>query len=263
MAVTDVEAGGYRISWGYTQMSGQSPRKTGALVITQNEVRAIDVAAVESLGIPGLLLMENAARGVSEHLDRVCSIGRVMIICGPGNNGGDGLALARQRAAAGKESRVVLVSTGKSLTADTQSNLDFLINSGVPVQTVNNDSECQMLLDDLKPEDWIIDSLLGTGVRGELRAPFNLWVQAINASPAKVLAVDVPSGMNSDDGTGGADCVHADLTVTFVGVKRGFIHASAETYTGEVAVAPIGIPLTWLQGWLLSHRADNAMGDLS
>lgn len=244
-------------------MSDQSPRKAKALVITQDEARAIDKAAMDSLGIPGLVLMENAARGVSEHLDRVCQVGRVTIVCGPGNNGGDGLALARQRAAAGKESRVVLVSTGKSLTADTQNNLDFLINSGVPVQTVNHNSDCQILLDEMAPEDWIIDSLLGTGVRGELRAPFNLWVQAINASPANVLAVDVPSGMNCDNGTGLGECVHADLTVTFVGVKPGFISASAETYTGEVVVAPIGIPLTWLQHWLLSHRGDKTTGDLS
>jgi NAD(P)H-hydrate epimerase len=244
-------------------MSGRSPRKTVALVMTQDEVRAIDAAAMESLGIPGLVLMENAARGVSEHLDRVCPDGQVTIICGPGNNGGDGLAVARQRAAAGKMSRVVLEAAGKSLTADTQSNLDFLINSGVPVQKVNRDSDCQTLLDELKPEDWIIDSLLGTGGQGELRTPFHSWAQAINASPANVLAVDVPSGMNCDDGTCGAACVRADLTVTFVGVKSGFLHTSAKIYTGEVAVAHIGIPLTWLQGWLLSHRAANATGDLS
>ncbi len=227
---------------------------TNDLILSQAEVRAIDAAAIQSLGIPGLLLMENAARGVTEQLHRVSRHGRVTIICGPGNNGGDGLAVARQRAAEGSRSRVLVEMAGQCLSEDTQSNLRFLTNSGVPVQTLNCSPGDQESLSDLTASDWIIDSLLGTGVRGELRPPYISWVQAINASPARVLAVDVPSGLNCDDGTCGNDCIEAELTVTFVGMKRGFLTPSASKYTGRVVVAHIGIPEKWIREWLQQRR---------
>ena len=228
------------------------------LVLSQDEVRAVDAAAIHALGIPGLLLMENAARGVADQLFCFREPGEVTIICGPGNNGGDGLALARQLAAKGCQSRVLLETGGKPLSADTQNNLGFLTNSGVPVQEVNGSVDCQEQLRELSANDWIVDSLLGTGIQGELRPPFNTWVQAINASPARVLAVDVPSGLNCDDGSSGDDCIQAELTVTFVGMKRGFLAPSAETYTGRVVVAHIGIPQIWVHDWLQQRRADNS-----
>ena len=224
------------------------------LILSQAEVRAIDAAAIRSLGIPGLLLMENAARGVTEQLHRVGGAERVTIICGPGNNGGDGLAVARQRAAEGSRSRVLVETAGRRLSESTQSNLKFLTNCGVPVQMLNCSPGGRELLSDLTPSDWIIDSLLGTGVRGKLRPPYTSWVQAINASPARVLAVDVPSGMNCDDGTCGPDCIEAEYTVTFVGMKRGFLAPSAIKYTGRVVMAHIGVPENWIREWLRQQR---------
>jgi NAD(P)H-hydrate epimerase len=125
------------------------------------------------------------------------------------------------------------------------------------VQEVNGDGDYQKSLSDLSANDWIVDSLLGTGIRGDLRPPFNTWVQEINASPARVLAVDVPSGLNCDDGTCGNDCVRADLTVTFVGTKRGFLAPTAAAYTGRVVVAHIGIPELWIHDWLQQRRTEN------
>jgi len=146
-------------------MSNDSGPKLPDLVLSRDDVRAIDAAAIQSLGIPGLLLMENAARGVNDLLQREDTNGQVVIVCGPGNTGGDGLAIARQRAAAGLSSRVILETAGKKLTADAQSNLDFLQRSGVPVNICDADPAAVAALSNLTADDWIVESLLGTGVR--------------------------------------------------------------------------------------------------
>jgi NAD(P)H-hydrate epimerase len=224
------------------------------LVLSQPEARAIDAAITQQLGLPGLLLMENAAHGVTEQLTQ-CAHGEVVIVCGPGNNGGDGLAVARQRSALGQTTRVLLETAGKPLSPDAQSNLDFLTRSGVDIEILNGtDSDCAKF-DRLTPNDWIVDSLLGTGISGNLRAPYDRWANAINSSRARVLAVDVPSGLNCDDGTCGDPCVQADVTVTFVGMKRGFLAPNAEQWTGKVLVAPIGVPRDWVEHWLSNTRA--------
>lgn len=236
-------------------MNDQSDDQTANLILSQEEVRAIDAAAIRSLGMSGLLLMENAARGVTDELQRLNATGRVTIICGPGNNGGDGLAIARQRAAAGLPSRVILETAGKSLTPDAQANFDYLSRSEVAVEVCDHAEDAADLLSDLTADDWIVESLLGTGVTGGLRPPFAGWVQAINASPAQVLAVDVPTGLNCDDGTCVDDCVQADVTVTFVGIKRGFLQPVARAFTGRIQVAHIGIPDAWVREWVEQRRA--------
>jgi len=106
------------------------------------------------------------------------------------------------------------------------------------------------VLDGLTQEDWILDCLLGTGVRGQLRSPFSNIIEAINASSARVLAVDVPSGLDCDTGTADGACVRAEQTVTFVGMKRGFLQPSAADFTGTMTVAHIGVPLSWIRSWL-------------
>lgn len=239
-------------------MNAQIRPDLNQLILSHDEVRAIDAAAIESLRIPGLLLMENAARGIADQLGGVAQSGQITIVCGPGNNGGDGLALARQLAARGCESRVLLETAGKSLSIDAQSNLQFLTNSGVPVRMIDENVHCRDWLSEMSADDWLVDSLLGTGIQGDLREPFRSWVQAINASPAHVLAVDVPTGLNCDDGSCGNDCVRAELTVTFVGMKRGFLVPAATPYTGRVVVAHIGIPEAWVRDWVQGQRAAGA-----
>ncbi len=232
-------------------MSGELQK----LVLSQEEARAIDNAIMQQLRIPGLLLMENAARGVTEQLTGRAD-GDVVIICGPGNNGGDGLAVARQRSALGLSTRIVLETAGRVLTADAQSNLEFLARSGVDVDVMDEQSDRTSFLESMTSNDWIVDSLLGTGIKGTLRSPYDRWVTAINSSSAMVLAVDVPSGLNCDDGTCGSTCVRADVTVTFVATKRGFLIPEAQQWTGQVLVAPIGVPLIWVENWLKNYRTE-------
>ncbi|MCH2212277.1 MAG: NAD(P)H-hydrate epimerase [Fuerstiella sp.] len=239
-------------------MNAPSASNLNELILSRDEARAVDAAAVKALGLPGLLMMENAARGTADHLPDPGASDQVAILCGPGNNGGDGLAIARQRAAEGYRSQVFLETAGRPLSADTRSNLEFLTNSGVNVQILNDGSDCPRLLADMAPNDWIVDALLGTAVRGELRSPFSRWVESINSSPAQVLSVDVPSGLNCDDGSCGNQCVQADITVSFVGTKRGFLTPAAQKYTGRVVIAHIGIPQAWIHDWIIQYRQEKS-----
>jgi len=223
------------------------------LVLSQAEARAIDSAIIRQLGLPGLLLMENAAHAVTEYLTRHAS-GNVVIVCGPGNNGGDGLAVARQRSALGLSTQIILERAGKELSSDAQHNYDFLTRSGGNVELSDAISDIDTMLNSLTREDWVVDSLLGTGIKGSLRAPYDRWVNAMNASLAQVLAIDVPSGLNCDNGTCGDTCVRANVTVTFVGMKQGFLSPDTQHWTGEVLVAPIGVPLDWVENWLNDYR---------
>ncbi len=216
-------------------------------------IRQIDAAAVRELGMTGLLLMENAARGACEVLESFKPSARIMIVSGPGNNGGDGLAMARQLAANGIESDVYLVRAGKSLTDDAQSNFEFLQRSGIAVHEANAES-MQTLLAGLTPDDWIVDALLGTGTRGTLRSPYPEIVEAINQSAARVLSVDVPSGLDADTGIPCGVAVRADVTVTFVATKAGFRFPHALPWLGRVEVRQIGVPQRWLEAWCDTHK---------
>lgn len=228
---------------------------TDELLLTQVEVRAIDAAAVAELGITGMLLMENAARGVADTIRRrFADVGEIVILCGSGNNGGDGLALARQLAAVNIRANVFLMASADNLTADAESNLRILMASKLPVNLNSSVVDVTSAVRALKPNDLIVDCLLGTGMRGEVRSPMDKVIQSINESQARVLAVDVPSGLNCDDGTVTNACVKANTTVTFVAEKRGFRNPDAERYTGDVVAAHIGLPTRWVRSWLTKWR---------
>ncbi len=216
-------------------------------------IRRIDTAAVEELGIAGLILMENAAHGASEVLKCCHPEGKIIILSGPGNNGGDGLAMARLLAANGIESEIYLVRAGKSLTSDAQSNLEFLYRSGIRVQESDSKS-LNSILAGLTSDDWIVDALLGTGIKGMLRSPFYEIVEAINQSAARVMSVDVPSGLDADTGETCGMAVRANVTVTFVATKAGFRFEHAIPYLGRIEVRQIGVPLKWLSTWYETHR---------
>ena len=217
-------------------------------------IRQIDAAAVQELGMAGLLLMENAARGACEVLEATQPQGRIIVVSGPGNNGGDGLAMARLLAAIGIDSEIHLVRAGKSLTDDAQSNFEFLYKCGIKVQEAD-EKNLQSVLAVLTPDDWIVDALLGTGIRGTLRSPFLEIVEAINQSFARVLSVDVPSGLDADTGKPCGATVRAEVTVTFVATKAGFRFPLALPYLGRVVVRQIGVPQRWLAAWCESHTA--------
>jgi NAD(P)H-hydrate epimerase len=213
-----------------------------------SQVRQVDQDAIAQLGLPGLILMENAARGVCDAVVERGPWNSITILAGPGNNGGDGLAVARLLAAMGIESSVLLIRGGKALSEDAALNLSFLQKSGITIDEPSLD-QIRLHIQAVSPQDLIIDALLGTGIRGSVSSPFADVIQMANESTAYILSVDVPSGMDCDLGTPCGDCIRARTTVTFVTRKNGFLNPAAGGFTGEIKVCHIGIPQQWLEKW--------------
>jgi len=220
--------------------------------LTREQVRRVDAIAIERYGMPGILLMENAGRGAAELL-RSLGADRVAVCCGRGNNGGDGFVIARHLANAGRDVRVLLFADPKDLRGDAAVNFAALGGTDVPRTVLAGDLDHETLVDALAGSRWIVDALLGTGATGLPRPPYPEVIRAINTAAAgagvKVLAVDLPSGLDADagepfrDGAGRyGPCVKADVTATFVARKVGFDKPSSREFTGEVVVIDIGVP---------------------
>jgi NAD(P)H-hydrate epimerase len=213
-----------------------------ATTYSRDEVREIDRRAIEEIGLPGIVLMENAGRGCVELLRDANVNGSVAICCGRGNNGGDGYVIARHLENAGLEVQVLLFADSTAVTGDAATNLRVLRASGTPLCEFQELPEQDDLEDLLQSADWVVDALLGTGTKGEIREPYASVIETINRVRAKVFAVDLPSGLDCDRGVPLGPCVRADLTGTFVGWKRGFENPDAARYTGVVHTVDIGIP---------------------
>jgi NAD(P)H-hydrate epimerase len=207
------------------------------MLLTRDEVRAVDRRAIEELGLPGVVLMENAGRGAAQLLLSLGVRGPVAICCGKGNNGGDGFVIARHLANHGISVRVLLLARPDELRGDAaihyqvihRKKLDIKELAGVPFDPAL-----------LQTSEWVVDALFGTGLSGPLHAPWDQVIAAINAGPTKVLAVDIPSGLDCDTGEPLGVCVRAQHTVTFVAPKKGFANPAAQQWLGRVHVVHIG-----------------------
>lgn len=212
--------------------------------LSRQWVRELDRRAVQVYGIPSVVLMENAGRGATDVLQRLGIAGPVVIICGKGNNGGDGLVMARHLDLRGYQTRIVLVAPGDTLTGDALINYRIVERAGLEIRVLPSDPAKQ-LNDSLQGADWIVDALLGTGSQGEPRSPYDQIIAAINEAHAegrKVLAVDLPSGLDCDTGQVARPTVQANHTVTFAAVKPGFFLGEARHYTGQIHLVDIGTP---------------------
>jgi NAD(P)H-hydrate epimerase len=226
-------------------MERYSPDKK-CVVMTRDEVRAFDAWAINTLGIPGVALMENAGRSCAELIiDKLKDVTerKVCIFCGTGNNGGDGYVIARHLI--NRDIRVTVVVCGdrNKIKGDAKTNLDILEQMGESVERLNPVG-CDMA--DLVElfstgAGIIVDSLFGTGLRGQLSDEYKRLIERINSCESRVMAVDIPSGLDCDAGEPLGAAIWATWTVTFVAVKKGFVSANAARYTGEIFVASIGI----------------------
>ena len=220
--------------------------------MSREQVQAVDRYAIEVLGMPGAVLMENAGRGVAEVLlsqsgqtprDSVRDAPQVLILCGKGNNGGDGYVVARHLQNAGVS--VVVVSTARGEPAgDARLMRDIWERSGQSV-IVWTEGRVPASLASLDP-DWVVDAMLGTGSQGAVRSPLDTVIPWANALPAKRLAIDLPSGMDCDTGRIGEPAFLPDVTCTFVCNKLGFRHVAPEQL-GELLVLDIGAPLAAIE----------------
>jgi NAD(P)H-hydrate epimerase len=214
--------------------------------LTRDEARAIDRDAIERLGLPGVVLMENAGRGCVDVMERLGINGPVLVVCGKGNNGGDGFVIARHLKVRGYECRVALGAKPSELAGDALVMFGALTHCGVPILDVTgvNAGLAIQELDALSRDAaWIVDTLLGTGATGSPRPPYDTLIDWINSENGKRLAVDLPSGLDCDTGSPGAPTVRAHHTCTFVAPKAGFANPTAKAFLGEVHVVDIGVPV--------------------
>lgn len=239
------------------------PKRTR--VVTAEQMREMDRRATEEFGVPSLLLMENAGRAVA---DAACELlgdvenKLILVACGPGNNGGDGFVAARHLRQAGALPIIAYFGDREKARGDALANIEIAENSGMDI-VVNPDPKGSW--DWLPRElDLIIDALLGTGIKGELRQPYADIIARIcgtrTGAGCPVVSVDIPSGVDSDTGQTLGPAVIADVTVTFALPKVGTVTYPGASFVGKLVVADIGIPEkvtrvkpdaegTYLLGW--------------
>jgi NAD(P)H-hydrate epimerase len=214
-------------------------------VLTSRQMKEIDRKTIAEIGIPGIALMENAGIRVVEALTLrfpALRAERIVIVAGKGNNGGDGLVVARHLWNNSARPVVLLLASKDDVRGDAAVNLNAVLNMDIPVTEITS------------PEDWsrhrkafsratvIVDAMFGTGLVKPLDGLYAQVVGGINASSAYKISVDIPSGLSSDSSLIIGPCVKADLTVTLAAPKIAHVLPPAEEYIGELVVAPIGIP---------------------
>jgi len=217
-------------------------------------VRELDRRAIQDFGLPALLLMENAGRACADEalamLPGAGRAGEVVVLCGPGNNGGDGLVVARTLHNRGVSVRVGFVGELERLercSEDVRTNARLWRALGGAIHEIASLADLAGLEARLANAALVVDALFGTGLTRPLRDPWAAAVRAMDAAPAAVLAVDLPSGLDADTGEVLGACARAAATVTFVAPKPGLVRGEGPRLAGRVRVAEIGIPRELLE----------------
>ena len=240
--------------------------KPSDMVLTADQARAIDRYAIEVLGLPGIVLMENAAINaasvVLDLLEEAVELDRdrfvVSVLCGGGNNGGDGYAVARQLLGFGVDVHVFATKPVEELTGDAAVNARACDRLGIPIRLCRDAGSAEHAAKTWRGSHALVDALLGTGFTGDVRAALAGVIDAVNSVKAqrgdrlRVVSLDVPSGLDADSGRAGGTAVRADATVTFVAPKAGFAASSAQAHLGRVIVADIGLPHSAIQSAIQS-----------
>jgi len=215
-------------------------------LVTADQMRALDRATIES-GTPGEELMERAGAGVVRAM--VARYGsllglRVLVLCGTGNNGGDGFVVARHLERLGADVQVGVLGDRDQVTGDAAAHLAKLASRAIPCVSVRDEAQLRARIDQRDAWDYAVDALLGTGARGEPQGVLTAGVQALrelDERGTRVVAVDLPTGVDTDTGAIARRAVRADLTVTFALPKRGHLLHPGRAFVGALEVVDIGI----------------------
>ncbi len=212
-----------------------------AFVLTRETAREVDRIAVEQFGVPSIVLMENAAIALAQQTVSLMfesGVHDAVIVCGPGNNGGDGLAVARHLHNDGAGVRVVLAPGVRR--GDAAINLEIVERMSIEIVRSDDGAPAAGPAPGV-----VVDALFGTGLTREVSGPdaaLVAWINDQRARGSRVIAADVPSGIDADTGAVLGCAVRADRTVTFAGAKPGLLRLDAQEYVGELVIASIGCP---------------------
>ena len=213
-------------------------------------VRQIDQIAISEFGMSGLVLMENAGRGATERIikwiwstvgpeDSAEPDRPIWILCGGGNNGGDGYVIARHLERFGFNPHLISLVDPSRLSGDAKANADIAHKSAIPIHQLTSGEQLARLIGE---GETIVDCMLGTGATGAPRGIYASAIRFANQGTGRRVAIDLPSGLDCDTGQVQDPTFRADLTVTFVDMKDGFFNEQAQPYIGLIEVVGIGIP---------------------
>lgn len=214
-------------------------------IVNGSQMKKIDQSAIHEYGIPGVVLMENAGRSVTEEI--LSSLEgkekrKVAIVCGRGNNGGDGYVVARHLLQKNVDVEVFIIGRPENIAGDAGIHLRILEKLGAPIRYLTEESNLKEFELILRECNMIVDAIFGTGLTRELNPFFKEIIQMINDAKKEIIAVDIPSGIGADDGKVYGAAVRADKTVVFQLPKIGNINYPGAEYTGEWVLKDIGIP---------------------
>jgi NAD(P)H-hydrate epimerase len=220
-------------------------------ILNAAQMREADRYTIEDIGIPSLVLMENAGRQVVAALEAAYEPrldGRVAILCGRGNNGGDGFVVARTLAQRGIDTAVFVVGALSDVRGDARINLDILGRLGITVVEVNDEQSWELHFSEIAQCTLIVDAIFGTGLKSPLAGMMETVVADVNASGIPIVAIDLPSGLSADTPHILGDCIDASMTVTLAAPKLPLVLPPGEAHAGDVVIADIGIPYEVIEG---------------
>lgn len=226
-------------------------------LVTPKQMNEIDKRSIERVGIPGVVLMENAAIGVVQEVLKLLGTTagkKAVIFAGKGNNGGDAFAVARRLYNLGVEVSVYIAAHKGEISGDAAINLKIIENMGIEASEVLESGVLKRISKELFTANVIIDGLLGTGLKGGAEGLIGEIINLANGSGCKIVSIDIPSGVNGETGKVEGACIKADVTVTFGLPKTGsVVHPGCE-YTGRLVIADIGIPEIVLEGMAIDSQ---------
>jgi len=210
-------------------------------ILSRQGCRNIDNETINKVGIPSIVLMENAANGITNIIKEMGK--KIIVFCGTGNNGGDGLAVARKLHLLNKDVEVFLVGDIKRISNDCNLNLKIIKNLNIPTINVEREEDIKnTIIEKVMGADYIVDSIFGIGLNRNVSGIYKYIIEVINKYSKFTVAIDIPSGMDSDTGEALGDAIKADITCTVEVMKRGFISSKAVELTGDIKIVNIDIP---------------------
>jgi NAD(P)H-hydrate epimerase len=220
-------------------------------ILNAAQMREADRYTIEEIGIPSLVLMENAGRQVVAAMEAAYEArldGRVGVLCGRGNNGGDGFVVARTLMQRGVDTAVFVIGSVADVRGDARTNLDILGRLGVTVVEIGDEQTWELHFSEISQCTLIVDAIFGTGLKSALGGMMETVVADINASGIPIVSIDLPSGMSADTPHLVGDCIDASMTVTLAAPKLPLVLPPGEAHAGDVVIADIGIPPDVLEG---------------
>ena len=214
-------------------------------ILNAAQMRDADRHTIEEIGIASLVLMENAGRQVVAAIEAAFESrldGRVAVLCGRGNNGGDGFVVARTLIQRGIDTAVFVIGSVADIRGDARTNLEILGRLGLTVVEVNDEQAWELHFSEIARCSLIVDAIFGTGLRSAVGGMLETVIADVNAAEIPIVSVDLPSGMSADTPNLVGDCIDASLTVTLAAPKLPLVLPPGEAYAGDVVIADIGIP---------------------